>query len=238
MQAVNRQLQSFRAKGYEAEVTPQVLRLLSLEQFRQRDVQQMNRLANNPEKLKDYILAADSETGEVVSGEAAINRYNRYATSKIAKPAKQIDVVRDNVVDAIDAQFVDETAYNQFTSMLDQFMGGDYSEVKSDDWGGLKNEHDRAYVTAYNRDHYLKPLVSAFNRAVERDGETVIMDRLSRAGSLVDDLTAAAVSGYKEKAQAAVYGLLELLNPGSSAQEMGAMQEVYESQFEGSEFEE
>lgn len=238
MQAVNRQLQSFRAKGYEAEVTPQVLRLLSLEQFRQRDVQQMNRLANNPEKLKEYILASDSETGEVVSGEAAINRYNRYATSKIAKPAKQIDVIRDNVVDAIDAQFVDETAYNQFTSMLDQFMGGDYSDVKADDWGGLKNEHDRAYVTAYNRDHYLKPLVSAFNRAVERDGETVIMDRLSRAGSLADDLTAAAASGYKEKAQAAVYGLLELLNPGASAQEMGAMQETYESQFEGSEFEE
>ena len=94
MQAVNRQLQSFRAKGYEAEVTPQVLRLLSLEQFRQRDVQQMNRLANNPEKLKEYILASDSETGEVVSGEAAIARYNRYATSKIAKPAKQAEVIR------------------------------------------------------------------------------------------------------------------------------------------------
>lgn len=238
MQAVNRQLQSFRAKGYEAEVTPQVLRLLSLEQFRQRDVQQMNRLANNPEKLKEYILAFDSETGEVISGEAAINRYNRYATSKIAKPAKQIDVVRDNVVDAIDAQFVDETAYNLFTSMLGQFMGGDYSGVKADDWGGLKNEHDRSYVTAYNRDHYLRPLASAFNRAVERDGETVIMDRLSRAGSLADDLTAAAVSGYKEKAQAALYSLLELLNPGASAQEMGAMQEAYEAQFEGSEFEE
>ena len=102
MQAVNRQLQSFRAKGYEAEVTPQVLRLLNIEQFRQRDVQQMNRLANNPEKLKEYILAFDSETGEVVSGEVAVSRYNRYATSKIAKPASQVKIVLDNFVDAVE----------------------------------------------------------------------------------------------------------------------------------------
>ena len=237
LQAVNRQLQSAKSQGLDAEVTPQIQRLLDAQQYRARDVQRMNRLVNSPEKLREYIYSYNPDTGEIASGEAAIARYNRYATSKIAKPAKQLDIVRDNVVDAVDAQFVDDTAYNLFTSMLGQFMAGDYSDVQAEDWGGLKNEHDRAYVTAYNRDHYLKPLYSAFNRAVERNGETVMMDRFSRAGSLADSLIAAAVSGYKEKAQAALYGLLELLNPGASAQEMGAMQEAYESQFEGSEFE-
>ena len=81
MQAVNRQLQSARAKGYEAEVTPQVLRLLNLEHFRERDVQRMNQLANNPEKLRGYILAYSEETGEVFSGADAIERCTKPESS-------------------------------------------------------------------------------------------------------------------------------------------------------------
>lgn len=237
MQAVNRQLQSARAKGYEAEVTPQVLRLLNLEHFRERDVQRMNQLVNNPEKLRGYILAYSAETGEVFSGADAIERYNRYVTSKIAKPAREEQVVTDNFVGAVEQQFVDDAAYQEFAGQLDAFMSGDYSGISESDWGGLKTDHDRNWIVRANHNN-VQAIRTALNIAIERRGLLDVMKSINAHPKLMDDLTAAAASGYREKAGAAMSEILEILNPNGSALYMGDMQSTYESQYVDSEFEE
>lgn len=237
LQAVNRQLQSVKTQGLDAEVTPQIQRLLDVQQYRARDVQRMNRLANSPEKLKEYILSYDSETGEVFSGEKAIERYNRYAVSKIAKPAHEEQVVTDNFVDAVSQQFVDDTAYQAFAGQLDAFMSGDYSGISESDWGNLKTEHDRNWVARSNQNN-VQAIRSALNRAIERRGLLDVMRAINTNPKLMDDLTAAAASGYREKAGAAMSEILEIFIPNGSAFDMGDMQSTYESQYEDSDFEE
>lgn len=237
LQAVNRQLQSVKTQGLDAEVTPQIQRLLDVQQYRARDVQRMNRLANSPEKLKEYILSYDSETGEVFSGEQAIERYNRYAVSKIAKPAREEQVVTDNFVDAVSQQFVDDTAYQAFAGQLDAFISGDYSGISESDWGNLKTEHDRNWVARSNQNN-VQAIRSALNRAIERRGLLDVMRAINNNTKLMDDLTAAAASGYREKASAAMSEILEIFNPNGSAFDMGDMQSTYESQYEDSDFEE
>lgn len=237
LQAVNRQIQSVKSQGLNAEVTPQIQRLLDVQQYRARDVQRMNRLANSPEKLKEYILSYDSETGEVFSGEQAIERYNRYAVSKIAKPAREEQVVADNFVDAVSQQFVDDTAYQAFAGQLDAFMAGDYAGISESDWGNLKTEHDRNWVARSNQNN-VQAIRTALNRAIERRGLLNVMRAINTHPRLMDDLTAAAASGYREKAGAALSEILEIFNPDGSALDMGDMQSTYESQYEDSDFEE
>lgn len=237
LQAVNRQLQSVKTQGLDAEVTPQIQRLLDVQQYRARDVQRMNRLANSPEKLKEYILSYDSETGEVFSGEKAIERYNRYAVSKIAKPAREEQVVTDNFVDAVSQQFVDDTAYQAFAGQLDAFMSGDYSGISESDWGNIKTEHDRNWVARSNQNN-VQAIRSALNSAIKSRGLLDVMRAINTHPKLMDDLTAAAASGYREKAGAAMSEILEIFNPNGSAFDMGDMQSTYESQYEDSDFEE
>ena len=224
MQAVNRQLQSFRAKGYEAEVTPQVLRLLNLEQFRQRDVQQMNRLANNPSKLKEYIYSYDAGTGEIVSGESAIVRYNRYATSKIAKPAKQAEVIRENFEDAVQKQFVDNEA---FLTAVNQAMVGDTSVIDDNDWGPkFITEHDRKWAL---RDS--SPIIAMVHNAVQRSVNTVGLNEFARRVNvhpeLFDQLVAVISGGHskgtndKDIAYGAASGIVEILTGSSDPMTIG-----------------
>ena len=227
IQAVNRQLQSARAKGYEAEVTPQVLRLLNLEQFRQRDVQQMNRLANNPEKLKEYILAFDSETGKVVSGEAAIARYNRYATSKIAKPAKQAEVIRENFEDTLQKAFVDTAQAEAFITAVNQAMVGDTSVIDDNEWGPkFITEHDRQWAL---RDS--SPIIAMVHNAVQRSVNTVGLNEFARRVNahpeLFDQLAAVISGGHskgtndKDIAYGAAYGIVEILTGSSDPMAIG-----------------
>lgn len=227
MQAVNRQLQSARAKGYEAEVTPQVLRLLNLEQFRQRDVQQMNRLANNPSKLKEYIYSYDADTGEIVSGESAIVRYNRYATSKIAKPAKQAEVIRENFEDTVQKAFVDTAQAEAFLTAVNQAMVGDTSVIDDNEWGTkFITEHDRQWAL---RDS--SPIIAMVHNAVQRSVNTVGLNEFARRVNahpeLFDQLAAVISGGHskgtndKDIAYGAAYGIVEILTGSSDSMTIG-----------------
>lgn len=227
MQAVNRQLQSARAKGYEAEVTPQVLRLLNLEQFRQRDVQQMNRLANNPEKLKEYILAFDSETGEVVSGEAAIARYNRYATSKIAKPAQQAEVIRENFEDTVQKAFVDTAQAEAFLTAVDQAMAGDTSVIDDKQWGPkFVTEHDRKWALQ-DSSSIVAMVHNAVQRAVNNMGLDNFARRVNAYPELFDELAAVIAGGHskgtnsKDIAYGAASKIVEILTGSSDLMTIG-----------------
>ena len=238
MQAVNRQLQSARAKGYEAEVTPQVLHLLNLEQFRQRDVQKMNRLANNPEKLKEYILATNSETGEVVSGEVAIARYNRYATSKIAKPASQVKIVLDNFVDVVEEMFYDNGAYQNFVNVLHQLVGQDYSPVSEQEWtqynnGRYMTEHDKNYVIYKSSDNAnaRQSISNELARLISQVGENEAARRIVKhAGDAYSSMVAAAVTMYPNIMRNAMETIAAIFSENPDPRYVADMNEAYAEQ--------
>lgn len=238
LQAVNRQLQSARAQGNEAEVTPQIQRLLSVEQYRARDVQRMNKLANNPEKLKEYILATNIETGEVVSGEAAIIRYNRYATSKIAKPAKQTKVVIENFVDTVERMFADDNAYLRFVSVLDSLVSLDYSPVSEEEWSRYNNgrnmaDHDKAYVIYKSADNAnaRQTISNELARLISRVGENEAARRIvENASDAYSSMVAAAVTLYEGILRNAMQTIASIFSSNPDPRHVADMNEAYAEQ--------
>ena len=227
LQAVNRQLQSVKTQGLDAEVTPQIQRLLDVQQYRTRDVQRMNRLANSPEKLKEYILSYDSETGEVFSGEKAIERYNRYAVSKIAKPAKQAEVIRENFEDTLQKAFVDTAQAEAFLTAVNQAMVGDTSVIDDNEWGPkFITEHDRQWAL---RDS--SPIIAMVHNAVQRSVNTVGLNEFARRVNahpeLFDELAAVISGGHskgtndKDIAYGAASGIVEILTGSSDPMTIG-----------------
>ena len=67
-QSLNTEMSKQRQRGYDVSAAPQIQRLLGLEQYRLRDYNRIMSLANNPNKLREYVVAVNTETGELVSG--------------------------------------------------------------------------------------------------------------------------------------------------------------------------
>lgn len=227
LQAVNRQLQSVKTRGLDAEVTPQIQRLLDVQQYRARDVQRMNRLANSPEKLKEYILSYDSETGEVFSGEAAIARYNRYVTSKIAKPARQAEVIRENFEDTVQKAFVDTSQAEAFLAAVNQAMTGDTSVIDDKQWGPkFVTEHDRKWALQ-DSSSVIAMVHNAVQRAVNNMGLDNFARRVNAYPELFDELAAVIAGGHskgtnsKDIAYGAASKIVEILTGSSDPMTIG-----------------
>lgn len=227
LQAVNRQLQSAKSQGLDAEVTPQIQRLLNVQHYRTRDVQRMNRLANSPEKLKEYILAYNSETGEVFSGEQAIERYNRYAVSKIAKPANQAQVIRENFEDTVEKSFVDTAQAEAFLSSVNQAMVGDTSVIDDTQWGPkFITEHDRQWALRDNSS-IIAMVHNAVQRAVNNIGINEFARRVNAHPELFDQLAAVISGGHskgangKDIAYGAASGIVEILTGSADPMAIG-----------------
>ena len=104
---MNQYIQEVRADGGDAKVVPQLQRLISLGSYRLRDVQKMRQIASDPKKLQDYVYAVNA-SGEPISGEKAVERYAIYSTSPIYRePAKEVDMMVDNVATTVEQTFVD-----------------------------------------------------------------------------------------------------------------------------------
>lgn len=227
IQAVNMQLQTEKAKGYEAEVTPQIQRLLDVVQFRTRDVQRMNRLANSPEKLKEYILVTNPVTGEVVSGEAAIARHNRYVTSKIAKPAKQAKVIRENFEDTVQKAFVDTSQAEAFLAAVNQAMTGDTSVIDDKQWGPkFVTERDRKWALQ-DSSSIIAMVHNVVQRAVNNMGLDGFARRVNAYPGLFDELSAVIAGGHskgtnsKDIAYGAASKIVEILTGSSDPMTIG-----------------
>ena len=234
MQAVNRQLQSARAKGYDAEVTPQIQRLLSINQYRARDVQKMNRLASNPDKLKEYIYSYNAETGEIASGEEAIARYNRYVTSKIAKPVKQAEVIRENFEDTVQKAFVDTSQAEAFLTAVNQAMIGDTSVIGDNQWGqNFRTEKDRRWALQDNSS-IISMVHTVVQRAVDNMGLEQFAQRVNAYPELFDELVTVIAGGHskgtnsKDIAYGAASKIVEILTGSNDPMTIGEVVDVME----------
>lgn len=224
---VNQQLQYYKAQGYEAEITPQIQNLLSTDAYRTRVVTRMTALASNPTKLRDYIYATDKDTGIPVSGEAAVARYNRYATSKIAKPARQAQVVRENFEETVEKSFVDTAQAEAFLAAVNQAMVGDTSVIDDTQWGPkFITEHDRQWAL-----HDNASIIAMVNNAVQRDVNSIGLDEFARRVNahpeLFDQLAAVISGGHskgtndKDIAYGAASGIVEILTGSADPMTIG-----------------
>lgn len=155
----NQQIQAARSKGYETEIAPQLVRLLGVKSYRKRDIQMMNKLIKNSDKLSEYIAAVDPVTKDVVSGGQAFNRWIEYINSGIYKETgdervygitdvsqipTESEITLRNFVEETEKAFTDDTVYQQFMSTLDKLMNGDTTVADDSMWQML---HPGIFIT-------------------------------------------------------------------------------------------
>ena len=159
MHKANEQIQAAKSKGYETEIAPQLVRLLGVKSYRKRDIQMMNKLIKNSDKLSEYIAVVDSVTKDVVSGGQAFNRWLEYINSGIYKETgdervygitdvsqipTESEITLRNFVEETEKAFLDDTVYQQFMSTLDKLMNGDTTVADDSMWQML---HPGIFIT-------------------------------------------------------------------------------------------
>lgn len=161
MYKANQQIQSAKAKGYETEIAPQLVRLLGVKSYRKRDIQMMNKLIKSTDKLSEYIAEVDPITKDVVAGGQAFNRWIDYINSGIYHETNETDeivygitdvsqiptdaeITLRNFVEETEKAFPDDTVYQQFMSTLDKLMNCDTTVADDSMWQML---HPGIFIT-------------------------------------------------------------------------------------------
>ena len=159
MYRANQQIQDAKSKGYETEIAPQLIRLLGVKSYRKRDMQMMDKLIKNSDKLSEYIATVDPVTKDVVSGGQAFNRWIEYINSGIYKETTdervygitdvsqiptESEITLRNFVEETEKAFPDDTVYQQFMSTLDKLMNCDTTVADDSMWQML---HPGIFIT-------------------------------------------------------------------------------------------
>ena len=247
---VNQQVQSAKGRGFQTQIAPQLLRLLGVKSYRKREVQSMNRLINDYDKLTEYIAVIEPSTGELISGGEALERYSRYEQSSIyhrVEPEEipsEVERTFTNFAESVEEAFPDDSVYQQFINYLDRAIDQDTTIADESFW---KLQHDtidtyesgRAKTAKgvqsskefwmFKNHENIQEIYNALARLSNIDGERVVVERLRDAGEeVIDDLVTAAI-GYNESSARAVQSILNVLLPGSvrsRAMSMGDIPEV------------
>ena len=251
--SLNTEMNKQRQSGYNVSASPQIQRLLGLEQYRLRDYNRIVSLANNPNKLREYVVAVNPETGELVSGEKALERAVRRVgkaavrASVDAEPAKELDTMVDNVTDTIGDTFVDTGVLQQFESFVTDLILHPDTALSIDD---MQREHPNWFASGYRGsvDYGTREMAkenagnaieirNAISRLIAMEGEAAAAKRIQ---DNYDDLQEAAVMaaiGYKDAAASGLQSVLKILIPSAvhnSAMRgaISTMQDTIESQWE------
>lgn len=244
---VNKYIQEVRADGGNAEVVPQLQRLISIGSYRLRDVQKMREIASDPKKVQEYVYAVNA-SGEPISGEKAVERYARYVTSPIYRePVKEVDMMVDNVATTVEQTFVDLNAYHQFESFLhdvlsspENTIGDSWWPIAHPDWDSPSYRGDRNYgkveMVKQNMDNILE-MRSALKNLIEKDGVHEAAKRIADNYAKLQEASIIASIGYKEAAGSAIQDVLLILlpsdrQPGNIRHRMSDMLDVYEGQYD------
>ena len=252
-QILNEEMQQQRKHGYKVSAAPQIQRLLGLEQYRQRDYNKIVSLASNPNKLREYVVAVNHETGELVSGEAALERANRRVgkaavrASVDAEPAKELDTMADNVVDTIGDTFVDTGVLQQFESFVTDLILHPDTALSVDD---MQREHPNWFASGYRGsvDYGTREMVkenagnaleirSAIYRLIAMEGEAAAAKRIQDNYGELQEAAVMAAIGYKDAAASGLQSVLKILLPQAVHDRamrgaISTMQDTIESQWD------
>lgn len=243
---VNYQLQQYREQGYVVEAAPQIQRLISLDKYRLRDYERIQELSANSEKLREYIVAMDPQTGELASGERAITRYGQYKLSSIYHPPKELDVMMDRVTDTIETPFVDESVLHQFRQFIGELISSPQTAV-SDDMKYALHPEWRKYNDAklfYATNEMAKEnagntleIRDALETLVEREGVAEVVTRITNNYAALQEECETAAIGYRHDASMALQHVLKIFlpsdsQPGNIRHRMSDMQDAFDGQYE------
>ncbi len=247
---VNQQVQSAKGRGYETQIAPQLLRLLGVKSYRKREVQSMNRLIDDFDKLSEYIAVIEPSTGELISGGQALERYSRYEQSAIYHRVEPEEIPSEaertliNFVESVEEAFPDDRVYQQFINYLDRAIDQD-TTIADDSFWKLQHNTIDTYESGhaktakgvqsskqfwlFKNHENIQEISNALARLINLEGERAVVERLRDAGEeVVDDLVTAAI-GYNESSARAVQSILNVLLPSSvrsRAMSMGDIPEV------------
>lgn len=252
-QSLNTEMSKQWQRGYHVSAAPQIQRLLGLEQYRLRDYNKIMSLANNPNKLREYVVAVDTETGELVSGEAALERADRRVgkaavrASVDAEPAKELDTMVDNLTDTIGDTFVDTGVLQQFESFVTDLVLHPETTLSIDD---MQREHPNWFASGYRGsvDYGTREMAkenvgnaleirNAIYRLIAMEGEAAAAKRIQdNYGELQESAVMAAI-GYKDAAASGLQSVLKILIPSAVHDRamrcaISTMQDTIESQWE------
>ena len=252
-QILNEEMQQQRKHGYKVSAAPQIQRLLGLEQYRLRDYNKIMSLANNPNKLREYVVSVNPETGELVSGEAALSRANRRAgraaarASVDAEPAKEVDIMVENVSDTIGDTIVDVSVLQQFLTFVNDLVLRPNTALSIDD---MQREHPNWFASGYrgsvdygaqemakeNASNVLE-IREAIARLISMEGDTAAAKRIKDNYDELQEAAIMAAIGYKDAAASALQSVLKILLPSAVHDRamrgaISTMQDTIESQWE------
>lgn len=252
-QSLNTEMSKQRQRGYDVSAAPQIQRLLGLEQYRQRDYNKIVSLANNPNKLREYVVAVDTETGELVSGEAAMERASRRVgraaarASVEAEPAKELDTMVDNVTDTIGDTFVDTSVLQQFSSFVTDLILRPDTALSIDD---MQREHPNWFASGYRGsvDYGTREMAKenagnaleirdAISRLISMEGEVAAAKRIQDNYGELQEAAIMAAIGYKDAAASGLQSVLKILLPSAVHDRamrgaISTMQDTIEAQWE------
>ena len=252
-QILNEEMQQQRRHGYKVSAAPQIQRLLGLEQYRLRDYNKIMSLANNPNKLREYVVSVNPETGELVSGEAALSRANRRAgraaarASVDAEPAKEVDIMVENVSDTIGDTIVDVSVLQQFLTFVNDLVLRPNTALSIDD---MQREHPNWFAPGYrgsvdygaqemakeNASNVLE-IREAIARLISMEGDTAAAKRIKDNYDELQEAAIMAAIGYKDAAASALQSVLKILLPSAVHDRamrgaISTMQDTIESQWD------
>lgn len=252
-QSLNTEMRKQRQHGYDVSAAPQIQRLLGLEQYRFRDYNKIMSLASNPNKLREYVVAVDTETGVLVSGEAALKRASRRVgkaavrASVEAEPANELAVMTDNVSETIADTFVDTSVLQQFSAFVENLVLRPDIALQIDD---LQREHPNWFGAGYrgsidfgtrqmakeNAGNILE-VRDAIVRLISMEGEVAAAKRIQDNYGELQEAAVMAAIGYKDAAASGLQSVLKILLPSAVHNRamrgaISTMQDTIESQWE------
>lgn len=236
LKAVNRLMADAREQGDIAKVTQQIQRLVGLEQYRERDVKRMLNLVSSPKKLGEYIVRIDSNTGEIKSGAAALERAGRLPkgatnysavreTREEPVPADETVAGFGNIVDTINKVLPDNTEFtDKFWSVVHELQ----SAPQNISMDTLNDLHQDWFLPGYRgeinwgciemaKENYgnLQEIDAAITRLVSAEGARAVEERIRAAYEELERAVEVATVGYKEQAGRAMQQILTILLPKS-----------------------
>ena len=251
---INKLIREAKKEGYSTKVAPQALRLAGLREYRSRDLLKINSLLYSPELLRSNVAVIDTETGEIVRGGEALERYARYQQSGIYHtkvPAVSTDLFVEeipseaertvnNFVDTIDDVIHDDGTYKAFEEIIMKAIEQDTSIADFKRWciehpsmaDPRKSQKDILHSMVYwmyiNRDNSME-MQNATLALQNAEGEAEVARRIIASGESVLDAAITAVIGYQENSGRAIQSVLKVLLPKATRERAMAMQEVVDT---------
>lgn len=254
---VNKLIQQAKKEkySYSTKVSPQVLRLAGLREYRARDLAKIESLLDSPALLQQHVAVIDNSTGEIVRGAEAFERYSRYQSSGIFHSSKtpvvstalfgegyeeipsEAERTINNFIDTIDDVIHDDGTYKAFEEIIMKAIEQDTSIADFNRWciehpsmaDPRKSQaeilHSMVYWLFINRDNSME-MRNADLALQSAEGEAEVARRIVAAGESVLDSAITAAIGYQENSGRAVQDVLKVLLPKSTRERAMAMQDV------------